>query len=290
MTDAFPAASAYIQTLQSEAEAAEAKAQRVRQTIERCWSMTSDALPPPAMMNIVGSPDEAHFRATMCDLFGELVQRGSVERTATILDLGCGCGRLAIPFAAHLDGGSYYGIDVWQEGLDWCRNNVVSDTGSIRFIQREAVNNYYFEPRNPGAANRYHLSELHHEEVDFAFAISLFTHLQKQDCISYFSELSRVLKRGGCAYLTCFIIDEFFFDFVRRTGLHRSVTQEEQGCYYAYQGQDFFAGYTRATWTRMLEDSGLRIVGFDPGKWAEKPGALHYQDTFMVVPQGYRKD
>ena len=274
MTEPLPAASAYIRTLQTEAEAAEAKAQRVRQTIERCWSMAPDTLPPPAMMNIVGSPDEAHFRATMCDLFGELVQRGTVERTDTILDLGCGCGRLAIPFASHLDDGAYYGIDVWREGLDWCRNNVSSTTGSIHFIQREAVNNYYFEPRTPGAANRYHLSELHHEEVDFAFAISLFTHLQKQDCIAYFAELSRVLKRGGCAYLTCFIIDEFFFDFVRRTG----------------QGQDFFAGYTRATWTRMLEDSGLRIVGYDPGKWAEKPGALHYQDTFMVVPQGYRKD
>ena len=290
MTEHHPAASAYIRTVQAEISAAEETAQRVRQTIEACWSMTANALPPPAMMTIIGSPDEAHFRTTMCTLFGELVQRGSIKRTDTILDLGCGCGRLAIPFAAHLDGGVYFGVDVWPEGLDWCRENITSSTGTIRFIQREAVNNYYAEARDRSATNHYHLAELQREQVDFAFAISLFTHLHKQDCISYFAELARVLKRGGCAYLTCFIIDAFFFDYVRRTGLHQSVSQEEQGCYYAYQGQDFFAGYTPETWRRMLEDSGLKIVGTDPGKWAGKPGALHYQDSFIVVPQGYRKD
>ncbi|MEQ8333612.1 class I SAM-dependent methyltransferase [Nisaea sp.] len=289
MSAPLPTTSAYIRTLQSETESATAKTQRIRHTIEQCWSLEPDRIPPRHLMNVVGSPDAAHFRATMCDLFGELALRGAVEPTDTVLDLGCGCGRLAIPFAAHLGSGTYIGVDVWTEGLDWCRDNIASDTGSLQFIHREAVNNYYFEPRAPNADNHYHLSELDREQVDFAFAISLFTHLQQRDCFAYLSELSRVLKGSGCAYITCFIIDEFFFDFVRRTGLHRAVSQEQPGCYYAYEGQDFFAGYTRATWTGMLENSGLKIVGYDPGTWAEKPGGLHYQDTFMVVPQGYRK-
>ena len=207
--------------------------------------MAANTLPPPAMMTIVGSPDEAHFRATMCDLFGELVQRGSIERTDTILDLGCGCGRLAIPFAAHLDGGVYFGVDVWPEGLDWCRENITAARERYGSFREKPLTTSICRGTGSGVTNHYHLAELHREQVDFAFAISLFTHLQKQDCISYFAELARVLKRDGCAYLTCFIIDEFFFDYVRRTGLHQSVSQEEQGCYYAYQGQDFFAGYPR---------------------------------------------
>ena len=74
MTEPLPAASAYIRTLQTEAEAAEAKAQRVRQTIERCWSMAPDTLPPPAMMSwlieapptlITNAPADSSRRTTV---------------------------------------------------------------------------------------------------------------------------------------------------------------------------------------------------------------------------------
>lgn len=290
MTARSLAASAYVRSLQAATPALQDRTSRIRKTIGACGSLPSAALPPLEMMNVIGSPDAAHFRATMTDLFHELALRGDIAPDHNVLDLGCGCGRLAIPFATHLEGGTYTGVDVWRTGLDWCRRNIQSEAANLRFIERQAANNYYFGPRDTETRNSFHLAELKREEIDFAFAVSLFTHLQERDCRAYASELARVLKRSGCAYLTCFIIDEFFFDLVRRTGLHQAVRQEEPGCYYAYEGQDFFAGYTFQTWTRLLEDSGLRIVGFDPGRWAEKPGALHYQDTFMVVPSGYRRD
>lgn len=290
MTASQITTSVCLQTLQELAPSVDDRIKRVRESLASCSALEDGQLPPKSMMNLAGSPDAVHYRNTMADHFTALVLRGAIEPDHTVLDLGCGCGRLALPFAHYLDGGTYIGIDVSSEALSWCRKNLDARGGTMRFIQRETVNKYSFESRNPVSRNSYHLAELQHEQVDFAFAISLFTKLQQRDCLSYLSELARVIRRNGCAYLTTFIIDDFFFDFVRRSGRHRAVTQEESGCYYAFEGLDFFAGYTRRTWTRMIEDSGLRIVGYDPGRWAEKPGALHHEDTFTVIPQGYRKD
>ncbi|UUX51298.1 class I SAM-dependent methyltransferase [Nisaea acidiphila] len=282
--------SAFLHAPRDSSHAMEDRLKRVRTALASCTGLDRNQLPPDNMINRIGYSGVPQFLAAQSIHFEEMVQRGRIEPDETVLDLGCGCGRLATPFAQYLDGGTYIGIDVWREALDWCRGTVKARSGTMRFIERETVNKYSFEIRKPISRNSYHLSELQHEQIGFAFAISLFTQLQQRDSLSYLSELARVLKRNACAYLTAHVIDDFFFDYVRRTGRHRAATQEEPGCYYAYEGQEFFAGYTYRTWTRMIEDSGLRIVGYEPGHWAGKPGALHHQDTFLVIPLGYRKE
>lgn len=261
-------------------------ADRLKEVVDFCWRCPSSELPPIEMMNVIGSHSEAHFRSSMAGIFQELVVRGKVNTDFTVLDIGAGCGRFAIPFVRFLDKGKYYGVDVWEDGVDWCKMHFAQRSGSANFLIRKAQNNYYFSD-NTGEPNNFDLKEIPRSSINFAFAISVFTHLVRDDCYSYLSELSRVLSPGSCAYLTCFIIDDFFFSYVEETGKHISVSQEEPGCYYAYKGQDFFAGYTTETWRRMIENSGLRIVSQETGNWANKPGAKNYQDTFVVIPQAF---
>ena len=259
--------------------------QALEKALAMCANLADDKLPPIEYMNIVGSHNRSHFRKSQSDLFRELVIRSRINPSSTVVDLGCGCGRLAIPFAFFLDNGRYYGVDVWREGIEWCKGHLSVRNSCLEFFMLEPDNPYYFEERQANIQNVLRMEFVKDSSVDFAFAISVFTHLVSGDCRQYFSELSRILKRSGIAYLTCFIIDRFFFRHVSKTGLHRAVREHDVGCYYAYRAQDFFAGYTQEKWQGMLEESGLEILSFELGSWANKPGSRLYQDTYIVAPK-----
>ena len=56
------------------------------------------------------------------------MQRFRVDDDWKILDMGCGCGRMAIPFSAYLsEKGKYIGFDVWSDGIEWCNENIRND-------------------------------------------------------------------------------------------------------------------------------------------------------------------
>lgn len=243
-------------------------------------------LPPVEYMQIIGSCDADHFTGNMKLFALEILTRCKATPDSTILDLGCGCGRLALPICAYLgQTGSYIGVDVWREGIDWCRENIAGTSERMRFHTVESNNNYYFNDATSTAANDYSLRFIDDASVDIAFAISLFTHLRRQDALAYLKDISRVLKPGGLAYVTGFIIDHFFFDYVARTGNHTAVAESptEPECFYAYAFQDFFSGFSMGVWNGMLKDAGLWAICHETGSWADKPGARMYQDTFILA-------
>ena len=251
---------------------------------KHCWGLTADDLPPLPMMNIIGSHDAGHFKDAMTHLFHEISKRCSVDRTSHVLDLGCGCGRLAFPYAKFLSAGRYYGFDVWKDGIEWCKGHIADRHKNCEFVLVNAKNNYYFEDRDASVANEFNLQPVSSGSIDVAFAISVFTHLIQSDSQAYLHEIARVLKKDGRAYITGFIIDRFFWDYVRATGNHTGVAEsKEPGCYYAYGGQDFFGGYTWDRWADMFDRAGLEIASSETGTWAQKPGARVYQDTFIAV-------
>ncbi len=251
---------------------------------DACWTLDDSDLPPIDFINTIGSDTPAHFKAAMTGFFHEFASRFKLTPAARVLDIGSGCGRLAIPFSIYLTEGKYYGVDVWKEGVDWCNSHLAPSNPAVEFHHMQAVNNYYAEAYDPSKQNHYALGFIPDKGLDFAFAISVFTHLTPEDSQDYLNELGRTLDDEGAAFLTCFIIDDFFFRHVERTGLHKAVKQQgDSGFYQAYAGQDFFGGYTRKLWEDMLAKAGLRTISFELGAWASKPGARVYQDTFIVM-------
>jgi ubiquinone/menaquinone biosynthesis C-methylase UbiE len=255
----------------------------IDEVVKTCLGLGGLNLPSERMMNIIGSHSEGHFKLSMVGLFQELVKRGRLDSDSTLLDIGSGCGRLAIPFSYFIHEGMYYGTDVWQEGIRWCQDNISTRNPNFLFIQQLAANDYY-HGQVTDKRNRFGLHDIESGSVDFVFAISTFTHLLEEDCQQYFYEMQRVMHSESVAYITAFIIDEWFFDFVAKTGLHQEVHKTQDGCYHAYGGQDFFAGFTLEKWINMLSKANLKFVSHELGAWAEKPGSSMYQDTFIVTP------
>ena len=244
-------------------------------------NLNDEYLPSEEMMKIIGSPDKQHFINVIKQIFSDLYFISSCTESSKIVDLGCGCGRMALPFTQIITNGHYYGYDVWEDGINWCRNSISKLNNNFNFIQLNTENNYYFNEYNE-KINKFKFLDIENNSVDFIFAISVFTHLNPDDTLQYFNEFNRILKNGQKAYITSFIIDEQFFDFVKETGFHSEVKEKEKGFYSAYSKQHYLGGYTMELWNELLEKANLKIIGYEPGSWARKKEAKRYQDTFII--------
>jgi ubiquinone/menaquinone biosynthesis C-methylase UbiE len=243
-------------------------------------------LPAQEFMNIIGSHDANHFVNSMKFFSLEILGRCKANQYSSVLDLGCGCGRMALPICRFLgETGKYIGVDVWEDGIKWCQENIIGKPNQFEFFAVPSLNNYYFSDTISQEKNTYSLDFIPDQSIDIAFAISLFTHLRREDANSYFREIGRVLKPNGIAYVTAFIIDQYFFEYTQNTKNHTAVTESltDKECFYAYSYQDFFAGFSMKVWNEMLQENGLWSLCYETGSWAEKLGARCYQDTFILA-------
>ncbi|MBP2303205.1 class I SAM-dependent methyltransferase [Azospirillum picis] len=241
------------------------------------------SLPPIPMMQTIGSNDAQHFIDNMAFYTGDIIRFCQVPLEGNVLDIGSGCGRLALGFERYLaPAAEYAGFDVWEDGVSWCRNTITARRPNFHFQTIAAQDNYYFEDARNTAKNNFDLNFLPDARFDAAFALSVFTHLTRSDARQYLHMLARVLKPGGFAYLTFFVIDEAFHRFVKASGQHRAVTEEEPGVWHAYARQHFFAGFSSERVQEIVSEANLEIVHSEPGSWAHKPNARIYQDLFLV--------
>ena len=275
-------ASGYIEHQRRREQSVRDAQSNIDSIVARFHAMPEADLPPLWMMNKIGSHSVQHFRNTGAWAFVELLRRGKLSDTSRVIDIGSGCGRLALPFSHLIKSGLYFGTDVFEEGIKWCNEHISSRNSAFKFFLQSVENNYYFGGATK-PSDTLSLKFADRISIDFVFAISVFTHLVEQDAQTYLNEISRCLKPDGVAYITCFVIDRRFSEFVARTGLHSAVKLVSPGHYQAYTGQDFFAGYDMTRWVQIVTHAGLEVSGFDPGTWSEKLGALNFQDTFILT-------
>lgn len=250
---------------------------------EWCNTLGPEKLPPLEYMNIIGSATAQHYRNNMKILFEEICVRSRITSSSSVIDLGCGCGRLSTPMIKYLASGKFWGYDVWEDGINWCLAHLRRNDCQ-KFVHLNASDNYYFSDNSASTLkNRFRFNEVSDNSIDLVYAISVFTHLKHDDCISYISEISRVLKPKGLAYLTFFVLDSFFFDFRNSTGIHTAINPDPS-CKYqtAYSGQDFFAGITRDYLEEVISSNSLHLLTFETGSWAQKPGSNRYQDLAII--------
>jgi GT2 family glycosyltransferase/SAM-dependent methyltransferase/glycosyltransferase involved in cell wall biosynthesis len=157
-------------------------------------------LPPEGLIWSAGAPDVENF-LVVADAWAQLVRR-HVPPRGHVLDVGCGCGRLARVLAADPLLGGYVGFDCVAAGITWCETHVLPAFAGkpCEFHHVDARSAEY----NPAGTVRSQDVRFPcgTASMDVVVAASVFTHLLEADADRYLREIARVLKPGGSALLT----------------------------------------------------------------------------------------
>lgn len=144
-------------------------------------------LPPPKLILLVsGHSNSEKFWTEGHSAFQSICHILSrngldVQNFQSILDFGCGCGRVIRHFYLWYKG-NLYGTDYNVALIRWCQRN-------LPFAQF-AINN--LEPPLPFPENKF----------DLVYALSVFTHLSEPLQILWMREIFRVLAPGGYLIFT----------------------------------------------------------------------------------------
>jgi cyclopropane fatty-acyl-phospholipid synthase-like methyltransferase len=127
-------------------------------------------------------------------------QKGLVRDDSTIVEIGCGVGRIAWPLRGESFVGRYIGIDIDTEMLEWCRAHF-----DQRFSFHQA--SHASQTYTGAAKSRYYSLPCADRTVDFMYSISLFTHLLEEELTNYVAESARVLRVGGNVRMAYFCME-----------------------------------------------------------------------------------
>jgi SAM-dependent methyltransferase len=126
--------------------------------------------------------------------------------TSNIVELGCGCGRIAWPLRGDWFRGTYVGVDIDAEMIDYCRGHFPHER--FHFVLSPHMSKTYSSREVPSSsAARSPLAIAEAASKDFIFSISLYSHLLEDEFKEYLSQSENILKSGGLMYMTFFCIE-----------------------------------------------------------------------------------
>jgi len=132
--------------------------------------------------------------------YNQFALRGYIQQNSTILEIGSGAGRMAMPFAGSDFQGCYTGIDIDEEMVNWCSNNFDS---RFKFL----LSTHNSKTYEGSSESRYYRLPIENSSVDFVFSTSLFTHLLDFEMRNYITECARVAKTGAYIVMSYFCRD-----------------------------------------------------------------------------------
>lgn len=246
-------------------------------------------LPPRWLRAMVG--DE--FTAVGREFLGHLRLIGRLTAHEAVLDIGCGCGRMALPLTGYLrPPGSYDGFDIVPQAVAWCSAHITPLHPHFRF-QCLDLRNRRYRPHGlaAAAAARFPYPDA---AFDLAFAASIHTHLDPDECRRYLAETRRVLRPEGRALLTFFLVTEAAggLPAPRPTGM--AFVRTAPGVHTLRQrpGDTHFAvAYDEDRVRDWLREAGLEPV--EPillGRWSGRADGPSFQDIVLVRPLGNGRD
>ena len=238
-----------------------------------------ELLPPKELRLSVGGS----FKAIGTEFFRYFIELAGLQPDEAVLDVGCGVGRMAVPLTQYLsDRGRYEGFDIVESGITWCQSVISPRYPNFQF-QRADLYNQYYNPTGQAQANTYRFPYSDHH-FDFVFLTSVFTHVLPDGIKNYLKEISRVLKPGGRALITAFLLNEESL-FGLETGL---CTLELPEIFETYRLADkkfpeSAVAYEAQFFITLAEQVGLKVNSpIYYGSWCGRSDFLSVQDILLM--------
>jgi SAM-dependent methyltransferase len=193
--------------------------------------------------------DNAAFVASAKRDVARLIEEG-LTRDSTLLDWGCGAGRLAIGVIETWGGiARYDGIDVQRDLITWATRNVARD--SITFTHVDIANARYNRDGSPERAIPGDTAS-----YDALYGYSVLSHMDASELADYLHEIRRLLAPEGFAWVTAFVED----------GVPDATEKPDGYGPIPWEGALHCVRFDRAFFETTLRSAGLAIRHFEHGQ------------------------
>lgn len=203
-----------------------------------------------------------------------------------VMEIGCGCGRVAIQLCDYLEYGRYTGVDIDVISLEACRQNKLLMEKGFEFHLMDVRNGIY----NPAGQllDEEYIFPISNQRFDTIFLFSVFTHMLPSGLSNYAQEIGRMLRARGQVLFSTFLMDHghdgtrvsFPYDRGFYRLLQESLPEKAVGYYLDFLDTTFLAaGMRRQNEPRL-------------GQWRKATsGAVPYtefsQDIVVYAKEGF---
>jgi len=238
-------------------------------------------LVPPAELLFDGTSNAQEFTShgqSFVNYF--LIDKGGLRQSDRVLDIGSGNGQKARALTGYLDGqGSYEGLEIVAKGVDWC-NEHYGAYSNFQFSHADIYSSFY-NPAGSTKAAEYQFPYPDHD-FDFLFLSSIFTHMLPREMRNYFNEIGRVLRPGGTAVITFFLLNQHSRDYLAQKsdrpggfgsdGELNMPHEFDDGLYRVWDPEfpEQAVAHDEERVRTLFRETGLDIVDVTYGNWCRR--------------------
>jgi SAM-dependent methyltransferase len=200
---------------------------------------------------IVRSNEDLHsikdYLSSIQEQIEHLKSLNLINQSSTLLDFGCGQGRLLNGLLyMDFEVRKYIGLDTNKKSIKWCRSRLKSEKFPIKFVYLPSFNARY--NKNADGLKKLPFKK---DYFDLIFLNSVFSHMLSEDIIFYLKEFHNCLKEEGSIYLTAFV-EQNVSDEVENPSNYLS---ENKGPLHRVR-------YNKEFFFEIIKKSGFEVIDF----------------------------
>jgi SAM-dependent methyltransferase len=200
-----------------------------------------------------------------------------------ILDVGCGCGLMALYLREYLaETGSYAGVDLHAPSINWCSKHIADQRSNFQFRHIDVKSLAY---NAEGKLNAEDFT-FPYESASFDVILfkSVFTHLRPGEVGNYLKEVSRLLKEDGRCLATFFLLNqEQELLAARGSNVLKFDFGDEQWRYVYEHSPESACAFDENFILGLLQKHDLTLArpAFY-GSWSGREKGLSFQDMLVI--------
>lgn len=209
------------------------------------------------------------------------------------LDFGCGIGRVALALLRQRPAlGSLTGFDIVPRVVEFCRATIGPHFPNVNFEVLADRNAHYERFKDATAPrSRDDLTAAYSGSFDFAYAYSVFTHIDTSDFVPLLRFVGGLLKPKGRFLFTAYALTPYSRHQIAR----RATTNRVERGHYEQDGDVFianpedrlaFIGYDIRRIETIIWEAGLIPCAVEYGDWRGDKMCDSFQDIFVCRRPG----